>query len=151
MGVCGITFCACSPHLSFPFRYFVADRRVRVRVLDRFTSERSVWVNMRVRIKLSTLGMVTVPVRVAPSATPSVRSQPSVLGNETAVIRYDYGDPSLGTCQETIQGGNHFRYWVQNGPQRNTSAVFMAVSYEHSLQGTCSRSSVSLNAVPISC
>ncbi|KAF9783305.1 hypothetical protein BJ322DRAFT_145059 [Thelephora terrestris] len=54
--------------------------------------------------------------------------------NETAVIRYDYGDPSLGTCQETIQGGNHFRYWVQNGPQRNSSAVFMAVSYEHTLQ-----------------
>jgi len=54
--------------------------------------------------------------------------------NETAVIRYNFGDPSLGTCQETIQGGNHFRYWVQNGPQRNSSAVFMAFSYEYSLQ-----------------
>ncbi|KAF9642558.1 hypothetical protein BDM02DRAFT_3105500 [Thelephora ganbajun] len=54
--------------------------------------------------------------------------------NETAVIRYDYGDPALGTCQETIQGGNHFRYWVQNGRLRNSSAVFMAFSYEHSLQ-----------------
>jgi len=54
--------------------------------------------------------------------------------SETGVIRYDYGDPSLGTCQETIQGGNHFRYWVQNGPLRNSSAVFMAVSYEHTLQ-----------------
>lgn len=58
------------------------------------------------------------------------------LENETAVIRYDYGDPSLGTCQETIQGGNHFRYWVQNGPQRNSGAVFMAASAEHSLQRT---------------
>ncbi|KAJ7105048.1 hypothetical protein C8R43DRAFT_226270 [Mycena crocata] len=50
--------------------------------------------------------------------------------NETAVLRYDYKDPSLGTCQETIQGGNHFRYWVQNGKDQNTSAVFMATSYE---------------------
>ena len=38
-----------------------------------------------------------------------------LTGNETAVIRYDYNDPSLGTCQESVQGGNHFRYWVQNG------------------------------------
>jgi hypothetical protein len=38
---------------------------------------------------------------------------------EKAVIRYDYGDPSLGTCRETIQGGNHFRYWVQNGADAN--------------------------------
>lgn len=80
--------------------------------------------------------------------------------NETAVIRWDYGDPELGTCKETIQGGNHFRYWVQDGPQGNTyvylspyspalvhrgflarnahtrrndnnsGAIFMAVSYE---------------------
>jgi hypothetical protein len=73
-----------------------------------------------------------------------------VLENETAVIRYDYGDPSLGTCQETIQGGNHFRYWVQNGSQRNSSAVFMAFSYEHSLQGTCSPGAIALNATSIS-
>ncbi|KAJ6623624.1 hypothetical protein B0H10DRAFT_2213307 [Mycena sp. CBHHK59/15] len=26
-----------------------------------------------------------------------------------------YGDPQLGACQETIKGGNHFCYWVQNG------------------------------------
>ncbi|KZP18934.1 hypothetical protein FIBSPDRAFT_911537 [Athelia psychrophila] len=53
-----------------------------------------------------------------------------VSGNETAVIRWDYGDPSLGTCKETIQGGNHFRYWVQDGPNANSGAVFMALSYE---------------------
>ena len=63
--------------------------------------------------------------------------------NETAVIRYDYGDPALGTCQESIQGGSHFRYWVQNGPQRNSSAVFMAFSYEDSLQRAfCLRSNL---------
>lgn len=50
--------------------------------------------------------------------------------NETAVIRWNYYDPSLGTCKETIQGGNHFRYWVQNGAAANSGAVFMACSYE---------------------
>lgn len=39
--------------------------------------------------------------------------------NETSVIRWNYGDPQLGSCKETIQGGNHFRYWVQNGPGGN--------------------------------
>jgi hypothetical protein len=39
--------------------------------------------------------------------------------NETAVIRYDYGDPTLGTCKETILGGNHFRYWTQTGSEAN--------------------------------
>lgn len=72
--------------------------------------------------------------------------------NETAVIRNDYGDPTLGTCKETVQGGNHFRYWIQSGGSANryyfymspsafldvvhllislqSGAVFMAVSYE---------------------
>ncbi|KAJ7738425.1 hypothetical protein B0H16DRAFT_1729998 [Mycena metata] len=45
--------------------------------------------------------------------------------NETAVLRWDYGDPSLGTCRETVEGGTHFHYWAQN-----SSAVFMATSYE---------------------
>jgi hypothetical protein len=35
--------------------------------------------------------------------------------NETAVIRWDFGDPQLGTCKETIDGGAHFRYWTQDG------------------------------------
>ncbi|KAL0961222.1 hypothetical protein HGRIS_006189 [Hohenbuehelia grisea] len=50
--------------------------------------------------------------------------------NETAVMRWNYGDPALGSCKETIMGGNHFRYWVQNGPSGNSGAVFMAASYE---------------------
>ncbi|KAH9841416.1 uncharacterized protein C8Q71DRAFT_884173 [Rhodofomes roseus] len=50
--------------------------------------------------------------------------------NQTAEIRWDYGDPELGTCQETIEGGSHFRYWIQNGDQHDTNAVFMAASYE---------------------
>jgi hypothetical protein len=76
--------------------------------------------------------------------------------NETAVIRYNYGDPTLGTCKESVQGGNHFRYWIQSGGSANryyfclsstsldnahllfffseSGAVFMAVSYELSEQ-----------------
>ncbi|KAG9316030.1 hypothetical protein JVU11DRAFT_3692 [Chiua virens] len=50
--------------------------------------------------------------------------------NQTAVIRWDYGDAQIGTCEETLDGGNHFRYWIQNGPSENTGAVFMATSYE---------------------
>ncbi|KAJ7858163.1 hypothetical protein B0H13DRAFT_2254519 [Mycena leptocephala] len=50
--------------------------------------------------------------------------------NETAVLRWDYYDPALGTCQETIKGGNHFRYWVQNGKSGDSGAIFLATSYE---------------------
>lgn len=51
-------------------------------------------------------------------------------GNVTEVeeLRYDYGDPYIGTCKETFQGGLHLRYWVQN----TTGAYFMAVSVEES-------------------
>jgi len=50
--------------------------------------------------------------------------------NETSEIRWNYGDAQLGACKETIQGGNHFRYWSQNGAQGNSGAIFMAISYE---------------------
>lgn len=50
-------------------------------------------------------------------------------GNETAVIRWDYGDPSLGTCKESIEGGNHLRYWVQNGPSADRY-ILLCVSIE---------------------
>lgn len=42
-----------------------------------------------------------------------------ILVNETAVVRWNYGDAQLGACKETIQGGNHFRYWVQDGKNAN--------------------------------
>ncbi|CCM03680.1 uncharacterized protein FIBRA_05824 [Fibroporia radiculosa] len=50
--------------------------------------------------------------------------------NQTAEIRWDYGNPELGTCEETIEGGSHFRYWSQDGSQADSNAVFMASSYE---------------------
>ena len=39
--------------------------------------------------------------------------------NETSEIRWNYGDAQLGACKETVEGGTHFRYWIQNGPQGN--------------------------------
>jgi hypothetical protein len=68
--------------------------------------------------------------------------------NETAVMRWNYGDVcnspfqcrklklwqyNFGTCKETVDGGNHFRYWVQDGQEAKSGAVFMAVSYEENL------------------
>ncbi|KAH7913934.1 hypothetical protein BJ138DRAFT_1110963 [Hygrophoropsis aurantiaca] len=50
--------------------------------------------------------------------------------NQSAVIRWDYGDATLGTCEETIEGGDHIRYWIQDGKDADSGAIFMAVSYE---------------------
>ena len=46
--------------------------------------------------------------------------------NETAVIRWNYYEPQLGACTESINGGNHFRYWVQNG---NDADRYRALHY----------------------
>lgn len=32
------------------------------------------------------------------------------LHNQTGIYRYDFGDPVIGTCTESIDGGNHFRF-----------------------------------------
>ncbi|KAF5355290.1 hypothetical protein D9758_006107 [Tetrapyrgos nigripes] len=50
--------------------------------------------------------------------------------NQTIELRQDYGDPDLGTCLESLIGGNHFRVFIQNGPQQPTGALFLAVSQE---------------------
>jgi len=50
--------------------------------------------------------------------------------NETNELRWDYTDPTLGTCEETVKGGNHFRYWTQNGKSADSGAIFLATSYE---------------------
>ena len=54
--------------------------------------------------------------------------------NQTDVFRFNYYQGDGGTCLETINGGNHFRYFPQNGPSANTGAIFLAVSYELSAQ-----------------
>ncbi|KAK7451027.1 hypothetical protein VKT23_012702 [Stygiomarasmius scandens] len=45
-------------------------------------------------------------------------------------LREDFGDPNLGTCLESLNGGNHFRVFTQDGAQHNTGALFLAVSQE---------------------
>lgn len=49
--------------------------------------------------------------------------------NQTGIMRDDYGYPLLGSCIETLLGGNHFRYFVQMG----SGAYFLAASVEKNL------------------
>ncbi|WVW83712.1 hypothetical protein I302_105733 [Kwoniella bestiolae CBS 10118] len=49
--------------------------------------------------------------------------------SEVEELRYNYGNPYIGTCQETFNGGLHLRYWIQN----TTNAYFLAVSVEMDL------------------
>lgn len=50
--------------------------------------------------------------------------------NQTVELREDYGDSEVGTCLETLIGGNHLRMFRQNGTEANTGALFLAVSKE---------------------
>ncbi|KAI0342046.1 hypothetical protein BDW22DRAFT_229415 [Trametopsis cervina] len=50
--------------------------------------------------------------------------------NQTVELRQDYGSPDLGTCLESLIGGNHFRVYRQNGALANSGALFLAVSQE---------------------
>ncbi|KAJ3777012.1 hypothetical protein FB446DRAFT_223700 [Lentinula raphanica] len=53
--------------------------------------------------------------------------------NQTIELREDYGDADLGTCLESLIGGNHFRVFVQNGTEHPTGALFLAVSTEENV------------------
>ncbi|GAA5911231.1 uncharacterized protein JCM6883_001949 [Sporobolomyces salmoneus] len=53
--------------------------------------------------------------------------------NQSTILRYNYDDPIFGTCSESLQGGNHFRIFHQNGTNADTGAWFLAVSKEHNL------------------
>ncbi|KAF8169852.1 hypothetical protein K438DRAFT_1982980 [Mycena galopus ATCC 62051] len=61
--------------------------------------------------------------------------QPANLGDgngwvdEITVLRESYGSASLGTCWETVIGGNHLRMYRQ----ATSGALFLAVSQEESL------------------
>ncbi|KZP22397.1 hypothetical protein FIBSPDRAFT_1018170 [Athelia psychrophila] len=50
--------------------------------------------------------------------------------NQTTELRWDYGSTGLGTCFESLIGGNHLRLYIQNGAQANSGALFLAVSKE---------------------
>lgn len=53
-------------------------------------------------------------------------------GGGNGVLRWNYGDPSFGTCKESIEGDNHFRWFLQNGSSAFTGAIFIAASMEES-------------------
>jgi hypothetical protein len=53
--------------------------------------------------------------------------------NQTYELRQDYGNVDIGSCLESLLGGNHFRLFRQNGPNANTGALFLAVSEEENL------------------
>lgn len=50
--------------------------------------------------------------------------------NQTGLFRYDFGNTGTGTCIESLDGGNHMRFWRQNGSSENTGAYFIAASIE---------------------
>lgn len=49
---------------------------------------------------------------------------------QTNMLRWNFGDPWVGTCKETFEGGLHFRYWKQT----STGAMFLAASVEMDLK-----------------
>ncbi|BGP32294.1 hypothetical protein JCM10296v2_004075 [Rhodotorula toruloides] len=53
--------------------------------------------------------------------------------NQTTLLRENFGDPSFGTCLETVNGGFHFRVWRQNGSEADSGAWFLAASQEQNL------------------
>ncbi|KAJ7078931.1 hypothetical protein B0H15DRAFT_859808 [Mycena belliarum] len=53
--------------------------------------------------------------------------------NQTVELRQDFGDPNVGTCLESLIGGNHLRVYRQNGSQANSGALFLAVSQEENV------------------
>jgi len=53
--------------------------------------------------------------------------------NQTIELRNDYGNEILGTCWESLVGGNHLRVWHQSGHLATTNALFLAVSEEENV------------------
>jgi hypothetical protein len=46
--------------------------------------------------------------------------------NQTIELRDDYGNPDIGSCWESLVGGNHLRLFRQNGAKADTNALFLA-------------------------
>ncbi|KAH9821899.1 hypothetical protein DFH28DRAFT_536014 [Melampsora americana] len=53
---------------------------------------------------------------------------------EIQVFRQDFGTSFLGSCLETFKGGNHFRFWRQDGKKAPSGALFLSVSQERNLK-----------------
>lgn len=54
--------------------------------------------------------------------------------NQSTELRQDFGNSEIGTCLESLIGGNHFRVYFQNGPSANSGAAFLAVSKEKDVE-----------------
>jgi len=54
--------------------------------------------------------------------------------NQTMELRQDFGNAALGTCLESLIGGNHLRMFRQNGTLADSGALFLAVSKEEDLE-----------------
>ncbi|KAI0743788.1 hypothetical protein C8Q80DRAFT_1237160 [Daedaleopsis nitida] len=54
--------------------------------------------------------------------------------NQTVELRQDFGHSTIGTCLESLIGGNHFRVYFQNGPTADSDAAFLAVSKEEDVE-----------------
>ena len=49
-------------------------------------------------------------------------------------LRNDFGNPDVGSCWESLVGGNHLRMWHQDGPKARSNALFLAyVNQQHRL------------------
>jgi len=53
--------------------------------------------------------------------------------DQTMELRHDFGNTEMGTCLESLIGGNHLRMYRQNGTKANSGALFLAVSKEEDL------------------
>ncbi|KAH8119602.1 hypothetical protein DFH11DRAFT_1501170 [Phellopilus nigrolimitatus] len=53
--------------------------------------------------------------------------------NQTVELRADFGNSELGTCLESLTGGNHLRLFRQNGSLADSGALFLAVSQEENV------------------
>ncbi|KDR75129.1 hypothetical protein GALMADRAFT_34737, partial [Galerina marginata CBS 339.88] len=56
------------------------------------------------------------------------------LLGEREVLREYFGIPVLGSCLESLTGGDHLRTYRQDGPTANSGALFLAVSQEEDLE-----------------
>ncbi|KAJ6583056.1 hypothetical protein DFH09DRAFT_893756, partial [Mycena vulgaris] len=45
--------------------------------------------------------------------------------NQTTELRQDYGSAPLGTCWESLVGGDHLRVYKQDGSSANSGALFL--------------------------
>lgn len=118
--VCNVIFLILVPHLSPTYQHAEAKHSVCI------STCRSI------NFGVSCLGNVNGTNQYANLGDGfGVREQGNYDGGN-GVLRWNYGDTTFGTCKESIQGDNHFRWFIQNGSSAFTGAIFIAASMEES-------------------